>query len=133
MGGHVLYSWCIFHHELPHVWEQSWCRRHSCTVFSLSIIFFFYKSTFYSDKIQLVKATWRIKPCSGSLTKYLYSGSACLACCSPWGRKESDMTERLNWTELSSFRTPWFWRAEHPYCLFLNMLLFLQMKESLSF
>ena len=22
-----------------------------------------------------------------------------LACCSPWGRKESDMTERLNWTE----------------------------------
>ena len=25
--------------------------------FSLSIIFFFYKSTFYSDKIQLVKAT----------------------------------------------------------------------------
>ena len=25
-----------------------------------------------------------------------------LACCSPWGRKESDMTERLNWTELRS-------------------------------
>ena len=23
-----------------------------------------------------------------------------LACCSPWGHKESDMTERLNWTEL---------------------------------
>ena len=23
-----------------------------------------------------------------------------LACCSSWGRKESDMTERLNWTEL---------------------------------
>ena len=23
-----------------------------------------------------------------------------LACCSPWGRKESDMTERLIWTEL---------------------------------
>ena len=23
------------------------------------------------------------------------------ACCSPWGRKESDMTERLNWTELN--------------------------------
>ena len=22
------------------------------------------------------------------------------ACCSPWGHKESDMTERLNWTEL---------------------------------
>ena len=22
-----------------------------------------------------------------------------LACCSPWGHKESDMTERLNWTD----------------------------------
>ena len=23
-----------------------------------------------------------------------------LACCSPWGHKESDMTEQLNWTEM---------------------------------
>ena len=30
-------------------------------------------------------------------------GQGSLACCSPWGRKESDMTERLNWTsELST-------------------------------
>ena len=27
-------------------------------------------------------------------------GQGSLACCSPWGRKESDMTEQLNWTEL---------------------------------
>ena len=27
-------------------------------------------------------------------------GQGGLACCSSWGRKESDMTERLNWTEL---------------------------------
>ena len=26
-------------------------------------------------------------------------GQGSLACCSPWGRKESDMTEELNWTE----------------------------------
>ena len=26
-------------------------------------------------------------------------GQESLACCSPWGHKESDMTERLNWTE----------------------------------
>ena len=26
-------------------------------------------------------------------------GQGSLACCSPWGRKESDTTERLNWTE----------------------------------
>ena len=25
-----------------------------------------------------------------------------LACCSSWGRKESDMTEQLNWTELNA-------------------------------
>ena len=31
-------------------------------------------------------------------------GQGSLACCSPWGHKESDMTERLNWTEL-------IWRA----------------------
>ena len=27
-------------------------------------------------------------------------GQGGLACCSPWGRKELDTTERLNWTEL---------------------------------
>ena len=27
-------------------------------------------------------------------------GQGSLACCSLWGCKESDMTERLNWTEL---------------------------------
>ena len=27
-------------------------------------------------------------------------GQGGLECCSPWGRKESDMTERLNWTDL---------------------------------
>ena len=27
-------------------------------------------------------------------------GQGSLACCSPWGHKESDTTERLNWTEL---------------------------------
>ena len=28
-------------------------------------------------------------------------GKGSLACCSPWGRKESDTIERLNWTELN--------------------------------
>ena len=30
-------------------------------------------------------------------------GQGGLACCDSWGRKESDTTERLNWTELSLF------------------------------
>ena len=29
-------------------------------------------------------------------------GQAGLACCGSWGHKESDMTERLNWTELKN-------------------------------
>ena len=29
-------------------------------------------------------------------------GQGSLACCSPWGHKESDMTEQMNWTELKS-------------------------------
>jgi len=28
-------------------------------------------------------------------------GQGSLACCNSWGRKESDMTEWLNWTELN--------------------------------
>ena len=31
-------------------------------------------------------------------------GQGSMACCSPWGCKESDTTERLNWTELISTR-----------------------------
>ena len=30
-------------------------------------------------------------------------GQGGLACCSPWGRKESDTIEQLNWTELPVF------------------------------
>ena len=30
-------------------------------------------------------------------------GQGGLVCCSPWGHKDSDTTERLNWTELRSF------------------------------
>ena len=47
-------------------------------------------------------------------------GQGGLACCSSWGRKESDTTERLNWTELkrldlnsSNYKkkivTVWWW------------------------
>ena len=32
-------------------------------------------------------------------------GQGSLACCSSWGRKESDTSERLNWTELKVERT----------------------------
>ena len=38
-------------------------------------------------------------------TPGLGDGQGGLACCDSWGYKESDMTERLNWTELKHFLT----------------------------
>ena len=35
-------------------------------------------------------------------TQGVGDGQGVLACCSSWGRKESDTTEQLNWTELGS-------------------------------
>ena len=35
-------------------------------------------------------------------------GQGSLACCSSWGRKESDMSQQLNWTELP---------IRYPYCV----------------
>ena len=35
-------------------------------------------------------------------------GQGGLACCSPWGCKESDTTEQLNWTKLNLFKEGFF-------------------------
>ena len=46
----------------------------------------------------------------------------CLECCSPWARKESDTTDRLNWTD-ALFIKICFWPAwgdvfhKVPFCL----------------
>ena len=37
-------------------------------------------------------------------------GQGSLVCCSPWGRKESDTTEWLNWTELCDQCCSGIWR-----------------------
>ena len=39
--------------------------------------------------------------CESEWTPGVGGGQGGLACCDSWGRKESDMTERLNWTELN--------------------------------
>ena len=38
--------------------------------------------------------------CEFEWTLWVGDGQGGLACCNSWGHKESDMTERLNWTEL---------------------------------
>jgi len=45
-------------------------------------------------------------------------GQGSLVCCSPWGFKVSDLTERLNWTELNNFQTTQFLK----YTVNLNSL-----------
>ena len=52
-------------------------------------------------------------------------GQGSLACCNSWGRKESDTTERLNWTEPVCWAvTRWhcmkWWHIFSPYSSFLN-------------
>ena len=50
------------------------------------------------------------------------------ACCSPWGRKELDMTEQLNWTEMCrhSMLARCFSGKKAMYRILLNNMLFLR-------
>ena len=42
-------------------------------------------------------------------------GQGSLVCCSPWGHKESDTTEQLNWTEQNlKMRSLWSCRLQSP-------------------
>ena len=45
--------------------------------------------------------------CESGWTPGVCDGQGGLACCNSWGRKESDMTEQLNRTELST--RGWWW------------------------
>ena len=55
-------------------------------------------------------------------------GQRSLVCCSPWGQKESDTTEQLNWTlilgKLISYLDSrlWLWRKTPVSCHFCMML-----------
>ena len=51
-------------------------------------------------------------------------GQGGLACCDSWGRKESDRTERLNWTELNWRRRLWG-TFKITFKLPITLLLFL--------
>ena len=47
----------------------------------------------------------QLNGCEFEWTLGVGDGLGRLSCCDSWGRKESDMTERLNWTELNCFMT----------------------------
>ena len=55
----------------------------------------------------------RLDGCESQWTPGVGDGQGGLACCNSWGRKESDTTEQLNWTELNAHIQnlgKWFWR-----------------------
>ena len=52
-------------------------------------------------KIKTNKQTKTFINCIATQTPGVGEGQGDLVCCSPWGLKESDTTERLNWTELN--------------------------------
>ena len=48
-------------------------------------------------------------------------GQGGLACCGSWGRKESDMTERLNWTELNLWNLEFYCSINVPQVCFMQV------------
>ena len=71
-------------------------------------------------------ARWyhRFDRCEFEWTLGVGDGQGGLACCNSWGRKESDMTAWLNWTEMKWHWTHLEWhcqeRSLHSYCFSLN-------------
>ena len=55
-------------------------------------------------------------------TEGVSDGQGGLACCGSWGRKESDTTEWLSWTELNSSMV-WLWIIKLDVCVYFFLLL----------
>ena len=58
-------------------------------------------------------------------------GQGGLACCSSWGHKELGTTERLNWTEYYSLKSPWC-SSFHAHFLFILFYLRLSHNKTKS-
>ena len=65
--------------------------------------------------------------CESGWTPGVGNGQGGLVCCDSWGHKESDTTERLNWTELISpcisGDAHWSFRVSNPF-FNLSILIF---------
>ena len=53
---------------------------------------------------EMVRWHYRLNGHGFGWTLGVGDGQGGLMCCSPWGRKESDTTERLNWTDSKKFK-----------------------------
>ena len=64
-------------------------------------ILFYYSNTSSGKKLALlIKMHHWLDGRESGWTPGVGDGQGGLACCDSWGHKESDMTERLSWTEL---------------------------------
>ena len=60
-------------------------------------------------------------------------GEGGLVCCDSWGRKESDMTEQLNWTKLNCPNSEtWFYRVIILLNFMITILYFLFLSQTLE-
>jgi len=71
----------------------------SINIYSINI--YKYKHI-YSIYYKYIINHW-LNGCESEWTPGVGDGQGGLACCDSWGCKESDMTERLNWTELNIY------------------------------
>ena len=70
--------------------------------------------------------------CESVWTPGVGDGQGGLVCCDSWGRKELDMSEWLNWTELRTLEKyllnrrlcplQMYWRPQYPLALLLSLL-----------
>ena len=100
---HIVY--CIYIPHLPYPFICQWtfrlllcpsmfCCEHGVPV-SLQTVFF----SGYMHRVEMAGWHHRLDGHESEWTWGLGDGQGGLACCNSWGHKESDMTERLNWTE----------------------------------
>ena len=78
--------------ELIYTWIKQWGDSGKSQTNGLTL----------REKTGVLRAPWSARRSNQSILEEIspeYSLGV-LVCCSPWGCKESDTTERLNWTEL---------------------------------
>ena len=84
----TLATWCeeLTHWKRPWYWERLKAGREG-------------DRWWHGWMASLTQWTW-VWVNSGS-----WDGQGSLVCCSPWGRKKSDMTERLNWLQVPNLES----------------------------
>ena len=89
-------GWCTGCEELTH-WKRPWCWERLRAGGEVG------------DKDEIVGWHHRLNGHEFDQTPGDSEGQESLVCCSPWGRKESDMTEWLDWLTNAEAEAPVLW------------------------